>query len=294
MSIDGFQRRRSRGYRIGTREGPECYFCAKDTSSKGKLRDVQKIKAIFAEKHRAITAQVIIYSETVEVFAGTEQKQTFVVHKDLLTLHSTYFSNLFSDKGLDMDKKISITVKPSLFADFVSWIYMGKFLKVENNALEGGTAVNKLWELGRFFRAPAFQNFCMDDCRNYRKASETDPEQPWQFIEGIELMYSLTPPGSLLRSLAVQSLSYKNPLQENEKGSPDWKKWKSLLTGTRPDDDIWVKELQRDFALEAGKDWDEIPPWDDQRSGDYMEEATPLEERWDAQILALVADIGFL
>jgi hypothetical protein len=159
----------------------------------------------------------ILYSETGTILAGKEEKQSFIVHKDLLAAHSTYFSNLFSDKGLGVDEKISISANPPLFADFVSWVYFGEFLKVENDALEGEQAVDDLWELARVFKALTSQNFCMDDCRTSCKASETDPNAPWPFVEGIKKMYSITPRGSQLRKLAVDSLSYKNPLHENKK-----------------------------------------------------------------------------
>jgi hypothetical protein len=101
----------------------------------------------------------------------------------------------------------------------------------------------------------------MDDCRNYCKASETDREQPWPFIKGIKQMYYVTQPESKLRKLAIHSLSYKNPLHENEKGSPVWKEWKLLLTGQVSEkDEPWLREIQVDFALEAGKDWNGISP----------------------------------
>jgi hypothetical protein len=206
-----------------------------------------------------IHSRVIIYSETVEIFVGKE-KETVNVHKDLLTLHSMYFTDLFNEKDSDADRKIEISAKPSLFADFISWVYTGEFLKVENNALAGETSVDDLWALGRFFRAPAFQNFCMDDCRSYCKASETDDMQPWPFIQGIKQMYSLTRPEAKLRKLAIHSLSYKNPLQENKKGSLAWKEWKSLLTAhVSEEDEPWLQEIQVDFVEEVGKDWDGIP-----------------------------------
>ena len=152
-----------------------------------------------------------------------------------------------------------IYAEPALFADFVSWIYFGEFLKVRNDALAGGPAVDSLWELGRFLKAPAFQNFCMDDCRQYCKESEILPKQRWPFIGGIELMYSITPKDSLLRKLAVDSLSYKNPMQEHKKGSKEWKRWKTLLTGQNSRVN-WKNELREDFALEVGSDWNGIPP----------------------------------
>ena len=200
-----------------------------------------------------------MYSKTVQVLVGKEQKESFVVHRDLLALHSNYFSNLLSDDGLGEDHKITVFAKPSLFADFVSWIYFGEFLKVKNDALEGDAAVDDLWELGRFFKAPAFQNFCMDDCRTYCKASDTDPTSPWPFVEGIQQMYSITPKGSFLRKLAVDSLTYRNPLHMNKKGSAAWKEWKVLLTGQNSSE-AWINDLREDFALEAGKDWKKIAP----------------------------------
>jgi hypothetical protein len=207
-----------------------------------------------------IYGRIIIYSETVTILAGMEEKQSFNVHKDLLAVHSTYFSNLLSEKGLGADEKISIPANASLFADFISWVYFGEFLKVENDALEGEQAVDDLWELARYFQAPAFQNFCMDDCRTYCKASETDPKSsPWPFVEGIKKMYSITPRGSKLRKLAVDSLSYKNPLHENKRGSAVWKEWKALLTGQNSRE-AWINDLREDFAVEAGTDWNNIPP----------------------------------
>jgi hypothetical protein len=208
-----------------------------------------------------IHRRVILYSGMVELFVGEQEKETVNVHKDLLTLHSTYFTTLFSEKDPDVDEKIEILAKPPLFADFISWIYTGEFLKVENNALAGGAAVDDLWALGSLFKAPAFQNFCMDDCRNYCKASETDEMQPWPFILGIKQMYFLTQPDSKLRKLAIHSLSYKNPLRENEKGSLAWKEWKSLLSGNISEaDEPWLQEIQDDFVEEVGQDWNGIPP----------------------------------
>ncbi len=207
-----------------------------------------------------IYCRIILYSETVTILAGKEEKQSFVAHKDLLAVHSTYFSNLFSERELGDDEKISAFANASLFADFISWVYFGEFLKVENDALEGEQAVDDLWELGRCFQAPAFQNFCMDDCRTYCKASETDPKHtPWPFVEGIKKMYSITPRGSNLRKLAIDSLSYKNPLHENKKGSAVWKEWKALLTGQNSRE-AWIDDLREDFAVEAGTDWKNIPP----------------------------------
>jgi hypothetical protein len=61
-------------------------------------------------------------------------------------------------------------------------------------------------------------------------------------------------------------VSHKNPLQENEEGSPVYEKWKSFLTGqilNKKGEKIkepWVKELPKDWAVEAGKNWGGIAP----------------------------------
>lgn len=56
-----------------------------------------------------IHSRVVIYSETVEIFAGKQEKARL--------------------------KGMSISSKPSLFADFVSWLYTGEFLKLKNHVL---------------------------------------------------------------------------------------------------------------------------------------------------------------
>lgn len=67
--------------------------------------------------------RIIIYRETVAILAGMEEKQSFNFHKDLLAVHSRYFSNLFSEDGLGADEKISIPANASLFFDFISWVH---------------------------------------------------------------------------------------------------------------------------------------------------------------------------
>jgi hypothetical protein len=127
-------------------------------------------------------------------------------------------------------------------------------LKVENDALDGRQSVDDPKE------AAELRNFCMDDCRTYCKGSDTDPVAfPWPFVKGIKQMYATTPRGSRLRALARDSLSYKNPLQENKKGSAVWKEWKALLTG-QSSKESWINDLREDFALEVGKDWKGVAP----------------------------------
>jgi hypothetical protein len=116
----------------------------------------------------------------VELLVGEDAKQrTIYVHRDLLTLYSETISKHFNEVEQEEQhdvKPLIIAQKAPHVADFVSWIYVGEFLKIGNSDLAGGQAVDELWQLGHELKAPAFQNFCMDDCRTYYKESETNPE----------------------------------------------------------------------------------------------------------------------
>jgi hypothetical protein len=66
------------------------------------------------------------------VFVGEGKDESlFVVHKDLLMLHSVYFTNLLTD--IHDDQKIGLsfpegpfkTPSPPQFAYFISWLYTG-------------------------------------------------------------------------------------------------------------------------------------------------------------------------
>jgi hypothetical protein len=203
------------------------------------------------------------------VFVGKEN-QPFTIHKDLLILHAGYFRNFFHDAA--DDTKVALpNIKPSLFIDFISWLYTGKFLDVSNEALGGGPRTDMLWELGRSLRCPAFQNLCMDDCRIYCQ----DPAAPWPYVEAISTMYTLTKKGSLLRKFAAHSMMCKNPFTELEEGSREYKKWEKLLEK--------CPDLATDMV--KGKNWNGTRPWDDEHRGAYMEEEADLDKRWDELIL---------
>ena len=61
-------------------------------------------------------------------------------------LHSGYFANRFRDGE---DNKLTFpSLSASLFVDFVSYIYTGKFLEVSNAVLGGGARNDELWKLG--------------------------------------------------------------------------------------------------------------------------------------------------
>jgi hypothetical protein len=188
-------------------------------------------------------------------------------------IHSQYFVNRIKEVG--EDGKITLqTVRPSLFVDFVSWLYTGKFIDVSNEALGGGPRTDELWELGNIFKVPAFQNIGMDDCRAFCQ----DETQPWPFIQGVETMYKVSGKGSTLRKFAAHSMACKNPFEKYKEGTKEYKKWEAL-----------VKEYQDiafDMAVAAGKNWNGTLPWDDENRAAYMVEEVPLEEAWEKYILS--------
>jgi hypothetical protein len=127
------------------------------------------------------------------------------------------------------DSKIALpSIKPSLFGDFVSWIYTDNYLPVESTSLGVAEPCTELWAMGNFlqvkpslgmtllfpileidsnYQAPSFQNFCFDDYRNWCKENIDN----WPCISDIKQIYNITSKGSLLRQFAAQSMTYKNP-----------------------------------------------------------------------------------
>lgn len=135
----------------------------------------------------------------VDVFVG-QDKQVFSIHKDLLALHSTYFSTLF-DADED-DSKIELSqfkFKAVTFADFHAWLYSGEFLDADGEmadaeGLEMVGGGESQWLLSQFLEAPAFENLCVD--RHFREACEAEPKH-WMYASNIELVYLMTPKDSL-------------------------------------------------------------------------------------------------
>ena len=188
-------------------------------------------------------------------------------------IHSQYFVNRFREAG--QDGKVALqTIKGSLFLDFVSWLYTGKFLAVSNKALGGGPRTDELWELGNILKVPAFQNMCMDDCRTYCQ----DGSESWPFIEGVETMYKVSGKGSVLRKFAAHSMACKSPFELHDEGSKPYKDWEALVTKYR--------DIAIDMAVAAGKNWNDTLPWDDGNRAAYMLEEVPLEDAWDEYILS--------
>ena len=131
--------------------------------------------------------RVILFSEVVRLIVGTDKK-IFRVHKDMLCLHSCSFAARFSDSSFDEDdedEEIALPViKAALFADFVSYLYTGSFLRVlaDISGEPGGVGASELWELGTFLKAPGFQNMRLDSFRANFKQGNTS----WPHVGEIE------------------------------------------------------------------------------------------------------------
>jgi hypothetical protein len=182
-----------------------------------------------------------------------KERLSYTVHEDLLTLHTPYFNKALA-KGMELEIPAE---PPTLFADFVSWMYSADW--VWNERVKKDVDIEALWELGRVLQAPGFQNFCMHDLMNYCKNSETDELSPWPIPSSITRIYTTTPKASMLRKFAVDSIAYRDPLVILKKGDIHLEEWSQLLTQRKPEE-AWIKDLRKDLARVLAEQWDDIAP----------------------------------
>jgi hypothetical protein len=90
-------------------------------------------------------------------------------------------------------------------------------------------------------------------------------------------IYYFTAKGSLLRQFAAHSMTCKNPFGTYSENPEELKRWTNIL-------DV-CPDLVRDMAV-GSKSWGESTAWDDAHRDQYAEKEVPIEERWDALILA--------
>jgi hypothetical protein len=108
-------------------------------------------------------------------------------------------------------------VKPSTFAQFVSWMYTGKFLDDDNGVLSQSSKGEVLYGLARNLEAPTFSNFCMDDTRrDYRK-----DKKHWVTPESLNSAYEHAgaAEGTLFRKLIADVVNCENPFRKLKKES---------------------------------------------------------------------------
>jgi hypothetical protein len=218
-----------------------------------------------------IIPSVTMYSPRVDIYVGKGEK-AFTIDKDLLALHSQYFRNRFAEA--DENEQFTLPhVKEEHFVFFKSWLYTGDWLHI-GNALSTPTTGEELWALGTFLKAPAFQNYCMDDIRQDAK----NERNHWVYIKSVESVYKVSKKTSMLRKFTADVLCCHNPFDKHKPGSKDRADWERLMDRCH---DIAV-----DMAKAAVKKWNGTNPWDDEHRGSYMEEEVPLGDLWEQQILS--------
>jgi hypothetical protein len=96
-----------------------------------------------------------------------EENETFSVHKDLLMLHSTSLREHLEE--YTEDGKLALPdLKPAMFADFVSWMYMGNYLQVGNDTLGVADPCTELWTMGAFLQVSIpIPASCAKSCQPY-------------------------------------------------------------------------------------------------------------------------------
>jgi hypothetical protein len=209
----------------------------------------------------------------VNVVVGDEE-QAFPVHRDLLALHSPHFSERLT---AGITKILLPHVGPLIFADFVSWMYTGDVLNTgprARQALPGLRRISEGWTLGRFLKAPGFQNRILDF---YRLRSRCAPNN-WVCIELVEATYGVSNRGSLIRRYTADLLSYNSPFTPLEEGSASFKVWEALLER--------IPDLKHDLAVRIGKQWNGSHPWDEKNRESYVKAEVSLDEKWEKMILA--------
>jgi hypothetical protein len=88
----------------------------------------------------------------ITIYVGPEN-ETFAVHRDLVILHSRFAQNYIQNiENIDESKIGLPNIKPSLFADFVSWMYTGNFRPADSTSLGVGDPCTELWAMGKFLQ----------------------------------------------------------------------------------------------------------------------------------------------
>ncbi|CZR61766.1 uncharacterized protein PAC_11663 [Phialocephala subalpina] len=163
-----------------------CIRCGCDSDHASELEEEWKLK-----QHRTVAAKIAMFSPTISIFVGTK-KQVFQAQKDLLTLHSHYFKDLFCT-------------------------YMS-LIKPRPGLVE-------CWELGNFLRAPAYQNMCMYRTQKYAM----DSGASWPRIHDVQTIHEICGKGSKMRKFAAHSVASKKPFESCEEGSQECLEWTKLL-----------------------------------------------------------------
>ncbi|KAK0104897.1 hypothetical protein ONS95_005162 [Cadophora gregata] len=111
----------------------------------------------------------------VTVIIGPEESnETFIIHKDIICHHSSYFANAFNSKHLE-SKTQTITipeVNSDTFGILVEWLYTQK-IDIDLKDHDGNILLlSQLWTLAQRFGVPNLQNNIMDGLRPLVECTE--------------------------------------------------------------------------------------------------------------------------
>lgn len=148
----------------------------------------------------------------VHITVGSK-KTSFDVHRELLRAKSVYFSCLFLSEQLkkQADDKLHFSEYESeVFADFLSWLYSGKFIENEgNNASKSPSPTRpervlhllRLWTLATNFHTWSLQSlveYCLAEAFRENKDALVDSK-------AVEYVYLNVPAIYKLRNLVVEN-----------------------------------------------------------------------------------------
>lgn len=214
----------------------------------------------------------------ISVFSGVdeEEEQLFMIHKGLLSLHSSWFRRQFASKSnvVHLDD-----TSPAMFAKFAVWLYQGMIhhtlfsSQLETNIIENDW--EGLWVLGMKLGAPNFQNYAMIELL---RTSKKESNLKWPNIEHVQFVLNKTERHSILYRAVVDGVACKNPLEADN--ADEVSEWISLLeknTGLHMDITKAMARCAR---------WGKKPhPGDDKQKNNYFVDAVPLDQLWKTKIL---------
>lgn len=202
------------------------------------------------------------------------KKQSFSVHKDLLTLYSGYFREKLRD-GKDDAQVLLAEMSPPEFAVFVSWLYSGSLdlglYALDEQIIRLGP---RQWQWGYYLQAPEFQNSWMDV---FRALGDCYPVI-WPDLAFTRATYNINPQGSKLRQFVADSIASYSPFRVHPPDSPEYAAWEKLLQENG--------DLSIDILRAGATHWEGALPWDYEHRHVYMEEEFSLAQLWEEQILA--------
>jgi hypothetical protein len=227
-------------------------------------------------------------SEVIEVLVG-ENRQPFIVHIDLLTIHSRELRRQIDSRNkLLRTRPICASYfQPWQFSCFLLWIYTGEcgsyFKDSANKQLDD--QIEGAYLVGHRLDAPQFQNHCMDILLSSIQKDHAAGCNYWPGFVRAEDIYDRTSQHDggnkdgdcKLRKLVANMMAYGRSkvywtVENTEKG------WRKLLED-QPD-------LSMDISCATPRKPNDPPPWSSQFRKEYMVAEEPLGHRWESQILA--------